>query len=60
MFTDSLISEKEKDECMEKLESGKPRYRSISGRNDISIVKPHLCRNCNEGLADFQGFRKVE
>ena len=60
MFTDSLISEKEAEECMEKLESGKPRYRSVSSRNDITIVKPHLCCNGNNGIADFLGFRKVE
>lgn len=59
IFTDSLISEEE-DKCMEKLETGKPIYRSISGRNDISMFKPHLCKNGDNGMADFQGFRKVE
>lgn len=60
VFADSLISEHEVDMCMEKLESGKPIYRSVSGRNDITVVKPHMCGNGDNGLSDFCGFRKVE
>lgn len=60
IFTDSLICEREVDMFMEKLETGKAIYRSISGRNDITIVNPHLCKNGDNGMSDFCGFKKVE
>lgn len=59
-FSDSLINEKEVKKCAEAFWKGKSIYRSISGRNDIPKEKFHLCENDSMGLADFQGFRKVD
>lgn len=60
-FTDSLISQEEIEKCLLVFEKGKTIYRSRSGRIDIYLRKGHYsCKNGSYGLADFQGFRKVE
>lgn len=59
IFTDSLICEREVDMFMEKLETGKAIYRSISGRNDITIVNPHLCKMEIMGCLISAGSKKL-
>ncbi len=60
IFYDSLISEEEADKCLAAFERGKRMYRSRSGRNDVYLHKGHYFCKCGYGMADFQGFKKVE
>lgn len=58
-YYNTLLNEKEVKKCLWKFQNGKPYYKSVSTRNDVSMVSVHNCGDYCKGISDFYGFEPV-